>query len=632
MWRISTLLLVICLLAPGAVWGADEKQDARAAYIRANYTKTEHRVPMRDGRRLFTAVYTPNEVSKRWPILLLRTPYGVDPYGADRYASALGPSPEFEEEGFIFVFQDVRGRFMSEGIFEHMRPQHGGKRKKNEVDESTDAWDTVDWLVKNLPRNNGRVGMWGISYPGFYCSAALIGSHKALKAVSPQAPIADWYWDDAHHNGAYILPMTFFFQAVQKKRAGLTTKWPDPFDFGTTDGYRFYMDLGPLKNVNKRYFKGEVEFWNQIVAHPDYDSFWQARSIIPHLKKVKAAVLVVGGWFDSEDLYGPLATYKAIEKNNPRARNSLVMGPWIHGGWERTKGDRVGDLSFGFPTSAPFEAEVVLPFFLHHLKKARDPGLPEAYVFETGANRWRRFDSWPPRAAKLRRIYLREAGNLAFEPPPDKTEEAAHDAFLSDPGKPVPYTPRMTPYWSKTFLAEDQRFAAMRPDVLVYETPPLEEDLTFAGPVRARLKVSTTGRDADWVVKLVDVWPGELPGKPKSPHPWRDPPDLGGRQTLVRAEVLRGRYRNGFEKPEPFVPGEVTDVTVELLDVLHTFKRGHRIMVQVQSSWFPYVDRNPQSWVENIFKAKEEDFVKATHRVYRSAVYPSQIEVGELTQ
>ena len=344
---------------------------------------------------------------------------------------------------------------------------------------------------------------------------------------------------------------------------------------------------------------------------------------------MRAAVLVVGGWYDSEDLYGPLATYRAVERNNPRIRNSLVMGPWVHGGWSRTKGDQVGDVRFGWPTSAPFQAEVVLPFFRHHLKGGPDPGLPEAYVFETGANRWRRFDAWPPRGLQARRLHLRARGGLAFEAPPGGPDDA-HDAFVSDPKKPVPYTPRMTPYWSKTFLAEDQRFAAMRPDVLVYETPPLEEDVTLAGPLRPRLWVSTTGGDADWVVKLIDVWPGKLPGKPKSRHPWREPPDRGGQQTLVRAEVLRGRYRDSFEKPKPFVPGEVTPVSFEIPDVLHTFKRGHRIMVQVQSSWFPYVDRNPQSWVPNVFEAKEEDFVAATHRVYRSGAHPSHVEVGEL--
>ena len=601
----------------------------RAEYIRSHYTKFEYRIPMRDGVRLHTAVYQPRNRSKRYPILLNRTPYAIEPYGPDEYAGTLGPTAAFEEDQFIFVMQDVRGRFMSEGKFLHMRPHQARKRTKQDIDESTDTHDTIAWLLKRLEGHNGKVGMWGISYPGFYCSAGMIDSHPALKAVSPQAPIADWYWDDVHHHGAVALPLAFFLDVVKQERDELTTKWPDPFDFGTKDGFRFFMELGSLGNIERRYFKGKNGFWSDVAKHPDYDDFWKARNILPHLKRVRAAVLVVGGWFDNEDLYGPLKTYQSVERQNPRASNKLVMGPWAHGGWQRMKGDELADQPFGFETSTDFQARVALPFFKHHLKGGPDPDLPEAYAFETGANRWRRFDRWPPKGLAAKRLHFAGRGKLSFETPPSE-DGGAHDAFVSDPAKPVPFTMRFTPYGSKVFLAEDQRFAGYRPDVLVYETEPLEQDVTIAGPMRANLWVSTSREDADWVVKLVDVWPGKDPNKPKSQTPWSDPPGRAGLQALVRAEVMRGRYREAYDKPRPFEPGKVAEVSFELLDILHTFKRGHRIMVQVQSSWFPYVDRNPQSWVPNVFEAEDSQFVAATHRVHRSKSHPSHIVVGVL--
>ena len=608
---------------------ATAEADPRAEFIRSHYVKFEYRVPMRDGVRLFTSVYVPRDRSRRHPILMLRTPYNVGPYGADRYPSRLAPTEAFERSGFVFVHQDVRGRFMSEGVFEHMRPHLGKARRPGDIDESTDTWDTIAWLIEHVEGHNGKVGMWGISYPGFYCTAGMIDAHPALVAVSPQAPIADWFWDDLHRHGAFALPMAFFLGAMGAPRSGPTTEWPKPFDFGTNDGYRFYMELGPVRNVNERYFKRSVSFWNDVAAHPNYDAFWQARSILPHLKGIRPAVLVVGGWYDNEDLYGPLETYRAIERLTPRNRSTLVMGPWAHGGWERMRGDQLGDLTFGWPTSDSFQDEVVLPFFLHHLGGGPDPHLPEAYAFETGANRWRRFDTWPPAGLERRRLYLRADGALAFDPAPGGTP-TDHDAFPSDPRKPVPNAARMTPYWSKTFLAEDQRFSATRPDVLVYETPPLEDDVTLAGTLTANLWVSTTAQDADWVVKVIDVWPGFVPGKPKSAEPWRAPPDEGGQQALVRAEAIRGRFRDSYERPTPFVSGQIAKVSLRLLDVLHTFQRGHRIMVHIQSSWFPYIDRNPQKWVPNIFEATEADFVMATHSVYRSPAYPSHVEVGVL--
>jgi putative CocE/NonD family hydrolase len=602
----------------------DEKEAARAEYIRANYAKYEYRIPMRDGVKLLTAVYLPNDRSKRYPILMFRTPYDIGPYGADRYMERLGPSEQYEKEGFIFVFQDVRGRFMSEGEFVNMRPHIDKKKNRNQIDESTDTYDTITWLLEHVGNHNGKVGQWGISYPGFYSSAGMIDSHPALKAVSPQAPIADWFWDDMHHHGAFILPLSFtFFSSVGQKREGLTTEWPDEFEFGTPDGYRYFLDMGPLENANgEEYLKGEIEFWNEMTRHPNYDEFWQARNILPHLKNIKAAVMVVGGWYDTEDLYGPLKTYHAVERNNPRIRNILVMGPWSHGAWRRGEGMKLGDAEFGFKTGEYFRDKVELPFFNHFLKDEDDPGLPEAMMFETGANRWRRFDAWPPKDRSMRKLFLRDGGGLSFEPL--DSDEAAGDAYISDPSKPVPYTAEITLGWSIDYMAEDQRFAGRRPDVLVYRSEVLEQDLTVAGPMQANLWVSTTGTASDFVVKMIDVYPYEIPGYDEE----SDEPNRGGQQTLVRAEAFRGRFRDSYETPKPFTPDEVTKVSFELLDVLHTFKRGHRLMVQIQSTWFPFVDRNPQKYVPNIFEAEENDFITVTNRVHRSSRYPSHIEVG----
>ena len=623
--------VAVLLLAAAAVVSAREPEDPEvAAYIRAHYTKFEHRIPMRDGARLFTAVYLPNDTSTTYPILMTRTPYSCAPYGADRYPGSLGPIHEFVEEGYIFVCQDVRGRFMSEGDFVNMRPHIARKSSADDVDESSDTYDTIEWLLEHVPNNNGRVGLWGNSYPGFYSSAGMIDSHPALAAVSPNAPIADWFWDDMHHHGALILPLTFnFFSVFGVARPEPTDEWPERFDHGTPDGYRFFLDIGPLKNVNERHFNGDIAFWNAITEHPNYDEFWQARNILPHLKGIGSAVMTVGGLFDAEDLYGPLKTYRAVEKNNPGIFNVLVMGPWRHGGWLRTGGDTLGGADFGFKTSEIFRDRALLPFFNHFLKDGAAPNLPEAWVFETGANRWRAFDAWPPPDLRRESLYLHDGGGLGFEPP--QTEGEAFDEFVSDPAKPVPYTTEITTAWWAEYMTEDQRFAARRPDVLVYRSQALEEDLTVAGAMMARLWVSTTGADADWVVKVIDEFPARLPGfEPDLDEPDGDEPDLGHTQRLVRGEVFRGRFRSGYEKPEPFVPGEVTEVAFELQDVLHTFKRGHRIMIQIQSTWFPLVDRNPQSWVANIFEAEEDDFIKATHRVHRSSIHPTAIEVGVL--
>lgn len=616
---MRSALLWLCMV--GLVT-ADERSD----YVRENYTKTEVRIAMRDGKRLFTSVYAPNDLdpNKKYPILLMRTPYSVGPYGVSKYKSSLGLSPEFERSGYIFVFQDVRGRYMSEGEFVNMRP-HIENKRATQIDESSDTYDTIDWLVQNVPGNNGRVGIWGISYPGYYASAGAIDSHPALVAVSPQAPIADWFFDDFHRNGAFVLPMGFgFFSSFGKAR-------PEPTPVGalgvqpkTRDGYQFFLELGPLSNVDKDYFHDEIAFWNDIEAHPNYDSFWQARNILPHLNNVKAAVLVVGGWYDTEDLYGPLATYAALEAQNPKADNKLVMGPWYHGGWNKDDGRKLGQADFGFATAAWYRKNIEFPFFERHLKQNSPASFAEATVFETGANRWRQFDHWPPRQAKVTTWYLASNGRLENELPGPQPNGSGEDEFPSDPNKPVPYTMEVTTRWARDYVTEDQRFAAWRPDVLVYRGTRLAEPLTVAGPISVDLWVTSTGTDADWIVKLVDEFPGEPIEGSKPPETDSFP---SGRQELVRAGVLRGRFRESFEKPIAMEPNTPTRIRFELSDVCHCFQPGHRLMIQIQSSWFPFIDRNPQKYVPNIFQAKQEDFIRATHRVLRTKEKPSLVRI-----
>ena len=610
----------------GLAHAEKSERDARAEYIRANYSKFEYRIPMRDGTHLFTSVYTPNRPSEGpFPILLFRTPYDVGPYGANRYKRTLGPHAAFEKEGFIFVFQDVRGKYMSEGEFLNMRP-HLAKKGPRDFDESTDTYDTIEWLLKNLENHNGKVGQWGVSYPGFYTSAGAVDSHPALKAISPQAPIADWFWDDMHHHGAFVLGMAFnFFSSFGQPRPEPTTERAERFDMGTRDGYRFFLEMGPLSTVNEEYFHGEVDFWNKTVQHPNYDEFWQSRNILPHLKNIGAAVMVVGGWYDMEDLYGPLETYKAIERQNPGITNTLVMGPWRHGGWVRSAGDSLGEAEFGFATSKWYREHVDLAFFKQHLKDEGNANLPEALVFETGADRWRHFDAWPPKALENRRLYFQEQEGLSWDAPSAEGTDAA-DIYPSDPNRPVPYTQAVNTGWNPEYMTEDQRFASTRPDVLVYETEVLEEDLTLAGPLDVDLWVSTTGGDSDFVVKLIDVFPAEHPDAERD----RKKAVQGYRQQLVRADIFRGRFRDSYEHPKPFEAGVPTQVGFKIQDILHTFKKGHRIMIQVQSSWFPFIDRNPQSWVENIFEAKAEDFIRVENTVHRSKEHPSSVGVGVL--
>lgn len=587
-----------------------------AEWIRARYVKSEHMVPMRDGVRLYTAVYAPRDVDGGpWPILMVRTPYDCAPYGPDGFPAGLGPAPSFAADGYVFVEQDVRGTFMSEGEFVHMRPHVADKRTAADVDESTDAWDTIEWLLANVPNHNGRVGMYGTSYPGFYATAGAIDAHPALVATSPQAPIADWWYDDFKHHGAFFMPHAFHFLSVfDQARPEPTMRWPSrPFEYGTPDGYEWYLNVArTTRALQDEYLQGASEFWTGMVENPDRNEFWTSRDIIPHLRTMADAVLVVGGWFDAEDLHGPLTIYETIEAENPGVDNRLVMGPWIHGGWHRTPGNRLGDVEFGPPNRRFFIDEIERPWFAHHLKGAPAPDLPEALVFETGVDEWRRFDSWPPSGVEPTAIHARAGGGLTWEAP--EAGEPESTGFVSDPDRPVPYTQDVSIRMTREYMVEDQRFAARRPDVLSFRSMPLEAPLTLAGPIIAELVVSTDQADADWVVKLIDEQPGDAEDWPDMRRGQR----RGGFMKMVRSEVIRGRYREDPARPEPFEPDVPTPVRLPLQDVLHTFPAGHRIVIQVQSTWFPLVDRNPQSWVDNIFLAEEDDYVAAVHRVFHA--------------
>ncbi len=606
------------------VRAADTPPDTNAVWLAEHYTKYEHRIPTRDGVRLFTRVYVPKDDSQPWPIILTRTPYALKPYGAGNYNDVSGSFRTLAKDKNILVTQDVRGRYGSEGEYMHVRP-FNPKKGPMDTDENSDAYDTIDWLVKNVPNNNGKVGVFGISYPGFYTSMAMIDSHPALKAASPQAPVTDWFiGDDIHHNGAFFLSQNFnfFYVFAQKVEDPLHEEFK-PFNFKTPDGYDFFLRMGPLANSDKQLLKGRAPEWNEFLAHPTYDAYWQARNIRPHLRNVRCAVMTVGGWYDAEDLFGPLEVYRNTERMNPGITNVLVMGPWAHGGWGRGDGDKLGDINFRAKTSEFYREKIELPFFRHFLKGDTNYTPTEAYVFETGTHQWRRFDAWPPKPCTARTLYFRAGGMLGFDASPDGKD--AFDEYVSDPARPVPYTLEHTTGYPRSYPVHDQRFAASRPDVLVYETEPLEEDLTFAGPLKATLHVSTTGTDADWVIKLVDVYAGDFPDS--NPNPAHVA--MGGYQQLVRGDVFRGKFRNSFEKPEPFKPNEVAKIEFEIPDIFHTFRRGHRVMVQVQSSWFPLVDRNPQTFV-NIPTAKAEDFKKATHRIYRGGKTVSSLTVQVL--
>ena len=640
------LLLTTFLLLPALLLAQPAD-----TYVRDTYTKYEYKIPMRDGTKLHTAVYVPKDASAtlKYPMMMQRTCYSVNPYGPEQYEERLGPSQTLEKDKYIFVYQDVRGRWMSEGTWTNMTPNvpeapaavvTSNKRKKTTdtrianpgytPDESSDTFDTIEWLLKNIPNHNGRVGQWGISYPGFYATASLPDAHPALKAVSPQAPIADFFFDDFHHNGAFIQAYLFTYPVFGVQHpAPTTTAWYNDkyIKADTKDGYAFQLGIGSLKNVEARYYPDNF-YWKETVEHPNYDEFWQKRSILPYLKNVTPAVMTVGGWFDAEDLYGPLNTYKTIEKNNPNTYNTLVMGPFGHGRWASETGHTLhSNLYFGDSIATFYQRNIEAKFFNHFLKGAGDgkTNLPEAYLFDTGRKEWKTFDKWPSPAAQKRSFALAPNGGLGPQP----GNGSGFSEFVSDPNKPVPYTEDNTTtigFTPFSYMSEDQRFAGRRPDVLTFQTDVLTEDMTLGGEIMAKLNVSTTGTDADWVVKLIDVYPGDEPNHPYMPN---NNIILSNYQQMVRSEVMRGRFRNSFEKPEAFTPNQPTNVNFRLQDVMHTFKKGHRVMIQVQSTWFPLIDRNPQTFVPNIYKADEKDFQKATHRVYDNSVIEVQVLTGQ---
>lgn len=603
----------------------------KASYVEKNFDKKEVTITMRDGIKLHTSIYSPKDKSKKYPILLLRTPYSSKPYGEDRFPKKIGPNKYMMEEGYIVVYQDVRGRWMSEGTYDNMRPYIPNKTSDKDIDESTDTYDTIDWLVKNVENNNGKVGIWGISYPGFYASYATLDAHPALKAASPQACIGDFFFDDFHHNGAYMLS---YFRATSLfgtiKDQPTDTAWYKLPKLPTEDQYQFFLDAGPLSNLNK-YFQYDTPdqkglrnnddvddvFWKELKDHPNYDSVWQKKGLIQHLKNVKptVATMIVGGWFDAEDLYGPLETYKTIENHNPDNYNTMVFGPWDHGGWSRTRPQNiVGNYYFGDSISDFFQKNIESRFFEHFLKKEGDhnSGLPEAYVFDSGKKAWSTFSSWPPENSSKEILYLSTDQKLT-----SNREPLVPVIFVSDLKRPVPYTEDIkTVFTPRKYMTDDQRFAARRPDVLVFETEVLDQDMTLSGDILAKLKVATTGTDADWIVKIIDVHPAGA----KSDHDGMQKHlKMSNYHLMVRSEVMRGKFRNSFSVPEPFVPNQVTDVNIKLQDVFHTFKKGHKLQVQVQSTWFPLIDLNPQTFVPNIFKAEESDFKTQTHSVFTSS-------------
>ncbi len=611
------LLSAVALLSHGGSLAAQEAFD-----VKAHYAKAEYQIPMRDGVKLHTIVYTPRDVAAPAPFLLLRTPYGIGPYG-EEYRKTVGPSQKFAEDKFIFVYQDVRGQYKSEGTFVVMRPILT-ERKPQDADESTDTFDTIEWLLKNVPNNNGRVGQWGISYPGTQTVWGMIDAHPALKASSPQAPAIDMYLgDDFHHNGAFRLMYTFNWLAGNARaRTGPSSEKKQQFDYGTPDSYRFFMEGGTLSELTAKHMQDRVPTWNEYMAHPDYDEYWQKQTPLAHLKNINHAVLNVGGWFDAEDFYGPIETYRAVEKLNPKNQNTLVIGPWLHGGWNSMPGDALGDIRFGSKTAEHYRNEIEFTFFKRHLKPEGTPSTEtEAVVFETGANVWRQFDQWPPAKATEKTLYLQPGGRVGFTPP----AAPAKDSYISDPARPVPFTAETRPIQGHLWMVEDQRFAARRPDVLVYETEPLTEDVVIAGPIIASLWASSTGSDADFVVKLIDVYPPSAPDNQPNPREVR----MGDYQMLLAGEVFRAKYRNSFSQPEPLAPGVPAKIEFDLRDRFHRFLKGHRIMVQVQSSWFPVIDRNPQQFL-NIYAAKREDYQPATQTIHLGGETASKLTVRVL--
>jgi putative CocE/NonD family hydrolase len=618
------IYLLLCLTTVGAFAQRRGGNPEAAAYIKTNYTKMEVMIPMRDGIKLMTEIYVPKDQSKKYPFLMDRTPYSVGPYGPDAYKASIGPSFEYAKDGYIIVYQDVRGRYMSEGLFREMTPELESHKTKSDVDEGTDTYDTIDWLLKNVPNNNGKVGTWGISYPGFYTTATLLSRHPALAAASPQAPMSDLWRDDGWHNGAFFLVANFtFYPGFTNRQDGKPTQARGSrIDF-PENGYDYYLKMGPVKNTNLVY-KDTIRLWNDILNHPDFDEWWQSRNILTHLHDIKTPTLVTGGWFDAEDLYGAINTYKTLAKDNPTTPVYFVMGPWVHGGWANGAGDRLGDVYFGGPTGPYYRDNIEFKFFSHYLK-GTPMNIEPVNVFETGTNKWESFKAWPPKAAKDDQLYLLPGGKLSFKAPTATKE--TFDEYVSDPANPVPFFAdrNKTSDMERSYMDGDQRFAQQRKDVLTYQTDVLDHDVTIAGNIWPKLNVSTTGTDADWIVKVIDVYPDTASNTIATGTGVK----MAGYEQMVRSEPLRGKYRNNFAKPEPFVPGKVTSVSWELQDVFHTFKKGHRIMVQVQSSMFPLIDRNPQTFTD-IMKANESDFKSATQKIYTSKQHPSFLKVRVL--
>jgi hypothetical protein len=592
-----------------------------SAWIRENYYKIERMVPMRDGVKLFTSIYVPKDSTEKHPILMNRTPYSCSPYGEQQFRNMWSDYHRlYCRENYIIVFQDVRGRFMSEGVFEDIRPFNPDKKTNQDIDEASDTYDAIEWLIQNLPHNNGRVGVYGISYPGFYATMAALSGHPALKAASPQAPVTEWFiGDDFHHNGALMLMDGFAFYT----RFGVPRPYPvktytGGYRLDITDNYDFYLKTGALKNF-ARLMGDSIKFWKDLYAHPNYDDFWKARNVRNHIGGIKPAMLVVGGLFDAEDCYGAWRLYEAIEKKNPAtAYNKIVMGPWYHGQWSRPDGSSLGNIHFGSRTAEWYQNNIEVPFFNYHLKGKGDISkLSEATVFLTGANEWKAYSQWPPADKQDRSFYFQPGGGLDLALPP---ANGGFSEYTSDPAKPVPYTEDVHVQRTREYMTDDQRFAARRPDVLVFETPMLNKDITVTGTVIADLLVSLNTTDADFVVKVIDVFPDDFRHAPgmRTNYP------MGGYQMLVRGEIFRGRYRNSFEQPTAFTPNKVEKVKFELPDISHTFRKGHRIMIQVQSSWFPLADRNPQQFI-NIYTADDKDFRKAQIKIYHDAKRPSGI-------
>jgi putative CocE/NonD family hydrolase len=610
----KNIVLIVLAIAAASAAGAAIAERGQAPAASPDFTITQAMVPMRDGVKLHTVVFAPKAAALPLPFLLMRTPYGAPesmrPLTGESYR-------ELVAEGYIFVFQDIRGRYKSEGTFVMQRPPRD-RREPGAIDESTDAYDTVDWLIKNVPGHNGRVGLMGVSYDGWLTAMAMLDPHPAVRAVSPQASPADMYLgDDFHHNGAFRLSYGFEYAAMME-----TSKENSSFRFDRYDTYEWYLRLGPLGAVNDTILHGKIPSWNDFVAHPNYDAFWQKQAMAPYLTSVTVPTLTVAGWWDQEDFYGPQKIYETLEPLDSRRISFFVAGPWNHGGWMRTDGTALGRIKFGLDASKYFREKIQAPFFAHYLKDKAGWDVPEAITFETGTNVWKVYDAWPPRElTEDRGLYFRENGRLSFDPPA-ANDAAAFDSYVSDPAHPVPYRPRpVEPTYDprgsgwRTWLVGDQRFAHLRPDVLSWETEPLAEDVTVTGRLTARLFASTSGTDSDWVVKLIDVYPEDYPTEPT----------MGGYQLMIANDVFRGRFRKSFERPEPLVPGRAAEFVIDLHGVDHRFLKGHKIMVQVQSTWFPLIDRNPQTYVKNIFLAKASDYRPATQRVYRSKAHPSRI-------